>query len=255
VQAGSASYTAQRVAAQRLTFERADAPYGDAAAEERLAADVAAGVSAEAGPLTPYLQARTRFFDRVLVAALDRGMPQVVIAAAGYDGRALRYAKPGVRWFEVDHPATQQDKRARLARLDIASDHVAFVAADFAVDPVAASLADAGHSSGRPTLFLVEGVAVYLALDVLERLLRELRVAAGSGSVLAISLSVDTGSPDQAARRARFNAAVARVGEPAQSTLTVADAADLFARTGWRPRPPAADDRATRAGLVVVEPA
>jgi len=44
-----------------------------------------------------YLRARTRFFDTKVTGALDRGCPQVVIGAAGYDGRALRYAKPGVR--------------------------------------------------------------------------------------------------------------------------------------------------------------
>jgi len=60
-----------------------------------------------------YIRARTAFFDRVVVSAIDRGVAQVVIGGAGYDGRAFRYAKPGVRWFEVDHPATQADKRAR----------------------------------------------------------------------------------------------------------------------------------------------
>ena len=66
-----------------------------------------------------YLDARTRFFDRVVVGAIGRGVRQIVVGAAGYDGRAFRYAKPGVRWFEVDHPATQRDKQERLARLGL----------------------------------------------------------------------------------------------------------------------------------------
>jgi Leucine carboxyl methyltransferase len=48
-----------------------------------------------------YLRARAAFFDRVVVNALGRNVSQVVSVAAGYDGRALRYAKPGVRWFEL----------------------------------------------------------------------------------------------------------------------------------------------------------
>ena len=114
---GQASVTAQRVAAHRLTFTRVTAPYGDPAADDALARDVAASASAEPGPMREYLRARTRFFDGVVTRSLRRGCTQVVIGAAGYDGRALRYAKPGVLWFEADHPATQQDKRARLERL------------------------------------------------------------------------------------------------------------------------------------------
>src|SRR5947208_16440730 len=102
MRAGKASTTAQRVAARRLTFERVPAPYGDPAADERLARDVASGVTGTStSGMVGYLKARTAFFDRVVVGALERGMMQVVIAGAGYDGRALRYAKSGVRWFEI----------------------------------------------------------------------------------------------------------------------------------------------------------
>ena len=94
---GQVSVTAQRVAAHRLTFDRIPAPYGDPAADEALARDVAATAGAAPGPMRDYLRARTRFFDTEVTGALDRGCPQVVIGAAGYDGRALRYAKPGVR--------------------------------------------------------------------------------------------------------------------------------------------------------------
>src|SRR5204863_5794277 len=97
------------------------------------------------GPMVRYLAARTAFFDRVVVRALERGVRQVVIAAAGYDGRALRYAKDEVRWFEVDHPDTQADKRERLARLGLRGDEIAFVAADFAHDDVGDGLRAAGH--------------------------------------------------------------------------------------------------------------
>ena len=70
-----------------------------------------------------------------MLAALDAGVGQVVIAAAGYDGRALRYARPGVRWFELDHPSTQADKRERLGPPGHRPSDVAFVAADFSHRP------------------------------------------------------------------------------------------------------------------------
>jgi methyltransferase (TIGR00027 family) len=228
---GGPSITAQRVAAHRLGFSRVPAPYGDPAADQALAADVTGGQQAPVGRMKDYLAARTRFFDQTVVGALRSGVDQVVIGAAGYDGRALRYAKPGVCWFEVDHPATQQDKRDRLARLGLDAGQVRFVPADFTRDPVADLLREAGLKAGRPALFLLEGVAVYLERPVLEAVLTQFREVAGAGSRLAISVSLS--GYDEAAR-ARFQAWVASMGEPARSTLDAAEAEDLLARAGWR---------------------
>jgi methyltransferase (TIGR00027 family) len=264
VRDGAASITAQRVAAHRLTFERVPASYGDPEADEKLARDVAGSLRGGEGGMVAYLAARTSFFDRIVVRAIDAGMRQVVIAAAGYDGRALRYAKAGVRWFEVDHPDTQRDKRARLERLAMDTSNVSFVPADFNVDDVASGLSAAGHDRDLASLFLVEGVAVYLDRAVLESLLRGLRTAAAPRSRLAISLSVDSGAAGLSTRRATFQRAVAAMGEPARTVLTPDDAEALFVATGWQvapsadPRSDAAQserlERARRAGLVVVEP-
>jgi hypothetical protein len=72
---------------------------------------------------------------------------------------------------------------------------------------------------------------------VLRSLLAQLRrVAASGSSTLAISLSVGSGSPQRAARRAAFQAAVAAVGEPARSVLEATGAGALLEATGWRPR-------------------
>ena len=231
---GQVSVTAQRVAAYRLTFDRVAAPYGDPAADDALARDVAAAAATEPGPMLEYLRARTRFFDGVVTGALGRGCRQVVTGAAGYDGRSLRYARPGVTWFEIDHPATQQDKRARLDRLGIPAGDVRFVAADFTSDPVADLLMSAGLDPREPTLFLLEGVAVYLEEMVLLSLLAQLRRVAADRSGLAISLSVQAGSPERTARRASFQATVAALGEPARSAVTAADAGALLEATGWR---------------------
>src|SRR5690348_3972031 len=183
------SQTARRVAAHRLDFTRIPADYGDPAADHALAVDVAAGRQAPASRMHDYLAARTAFFDRTVTSALGRGVTQVVIGGAGYDGRAFRYAKPGVRWFEVDHPATQADKRERIARLGLDAAHITFIAADFTADPVAAPLRAAGVDQASPALFLFEGVAVYLERPVIERVLAEFRAVTAPGAVLAISVS------------------------------------------------------------------
>ena len=256
---GGPSVTARRVAARRLGFTRIPAPYGDPAADQALAADVAAGEQPPPGRMSDYLAARTRFFDQVVVGAIGRGVRQVVIGGAGYDGRAFRYAKPGVLWFEVDHPDTQRDKRERLDRLGLAAPQVRFVAADFTRDLFAARLTEAGLDPARPGLFLLEGVAVYLEPAVLETVLAQFRQVAAAGSRLAISVSV---SGADAERRARFQASVAALGEPARSTLEPGQATDLLARAGWQvtaaggddPEATARRERQHSAGLLTASP-
>ena len=243
---GTASHTARRVAAHRLEYERVAADYGDPAADRALTEDVAAGQEPTPGRMHEYLRARTAFFDHTVVNALDRGVRQVVIGGAGYDGRALRYARPGVAWFELDHPYTQADKVARVARLGLERGHIRFVAADFTADPIADSLLATGLDPARPTLFLLEGVAVYLERPVVERVLAAFRQVAADGSELAISVSTGTATPQE---RARFEQRVAGLGEPARSRFSPGQARDLLAAVGWQPT--AAPERQLAAGLLL----
>jgi len=247
---GAASSTARSVAARRLTYERHPADYGDPRADLALARDVAAGLEPAPGRMHEYIRARTAFFDRVVVQAIKGGVPQIVVGAAGYDGRSLRYAKPGVRWFEVDHPATQADKLERLRRLGIDASHVRFVAADFRVDPVAAALRDVGLDAQKPALFLFEGIAVYLDKPVTESVLTQFRQATIPRSQLAISVSL-TSTAREATARARFAESVAAVGEPVRSVLEPAEATQLLARAGWQLEGPGQQgDRLRAAGLL-----
>jgi methyltransferase (TIGR00027 family) len=245
---GTASHTARSVAARRLEYDRVAAPYGDPAADEALTGDVADGLIPARNRMHEYIRARTAFFDRVVVSAIDRGIAQVVIGGAGYDGRALRYAKPGVRWFEVDHPATQADKLERIARIGLATPHVRFIPADFSADPVAEPLLAAGLDPARPALFLFEGVAVYLEPQENERVLGEFREVTQAGSLLAISVSVGAATSQT---RASFQQRVAQLGEPARTVLTFGQADGLLSAAGWKIREPS--DRQRSAGLLLAD--
>jgi methyltransferase (TIGR00027 family) len=250
VKEGTASHTARGVAARRLQYDRVAAPYGDPAADEALTRDVADGLTPEHNRMHEYIRGRTAFFDRVVVQVLDRGIAQVVIGGAGYDGRALRYAKPGVRWFEVDHPATQADKLARIARLGIAAPQVTFIPADFTVGPVAGPLLAAGLDPARQALFLFEGVAVYLERRDNERVLTEFREVTPDGSPLAMSVSVGGVS---SVTRAAFQERLAALGEPVRTVLTVDETAGLLAGAGWELREPSGRQRS--AGLLLARAA
>ena len=102
------------------------------------------------------------------------GVTQVVVVGAGYDDRALRFRTPGVRFFEVDHPPTQADKRGRVEQLGAAGD-VSFVPVDLARDDLGSALDQAGHDDTAATLFIAEGLLVYLDVEVIRHLLVVLR--------------------------------------------------------------------------------
>jgi methyltransferase (TIGR00027 family) len=79
---------------------------------------------------------------------------RVILLGAGFDTRAHRLpALRSVEVVEVDHPATQARKRARLGGR---SDRVRYVATDFTDGP------PAELDTNRPTLFVWEGVTNYL---------------------------------------------------------------------------------------------
>jgi methyltransferase (TIGR00027 family) len=236
VRSGRASVTAQAVAQYRATMERVPASYGDPEAERRLCADIGRFPWAERwNPLYTYLTARTWFFDEQVVAALSDGVAQVVILGAGYDGRPLRYAKPGVRFFEVDHPDTQRDKRDRLSRLGAGVDHITFVAADFVSDDLGEALASAGHVETVPTLFCCEGVTMYLERPVLVSMFGAAARRAAKGSRLAVNFRIRT---TQSVFRAVGVWAVSTwagaMGEPHVAPFAPADVTDLLGSASWQ---------------------
>jgi methyltransferase (TIGR00027 family) len=230
---GHASWTARRVAAQRLHFERVPAVYGRPEDDQRLLSDVAAGIDVGEAPLRRYLQARTAFIDRAVVGAVEAGTRQAVLVGAGYDGRALRYARDGLSWFEVDHPDTQQDKRARLHRLDVSCEHVRFVPVDLGQEDVAAALAQAGHDAGVATLFVCEGITPYLSTDAVTGLLSRLAERAAGDSTLVLEIALIPRNEEARAWRERLDAFVTERGEPLRSEVALEDLELMLNACSW----------------------
>jgi methyltransferase (TIGR00027 family) len=86
--------------------------------------------------------------------------------------------------FEVDSPQTQLVKRETLQKVGIDSSAVTFVAADFEKDDWLVCLSAAGFAAGERTLFLWEGVTMYLTREAVEDSLRKVASTA-QGSVVA----------------------------------------------------------------------
>jgi methyltransferase (TIGR00027 family) len=189
-------------------------------------------------PARPWLRAhvaaRTRFFDDQVLAAIGRGVRQIVILGAGYDDRALRFPAPGVRYFELDHPATQDDKRRRLGRINADVRALTLAPVDFRHGDVGTVLAGIGHDPGQSSLLVCEGLLVYLDTATIVRLLAGLRSRCAGASRLAASLAVHADGIDTAALLKQANAA-RRYGaaEPWRTILPAPAQRDLLARAGW----------------------
>jgi methyltransferase (TIGR00027 family) len=131
---------------------------------------------------------RTAAIDAAVRDAIAAGARQLVVLGAGYDGRAWRMPElAGVRVFEVDHPATQGDKRAHLAELPPATGAITFVSIDFTRESLDAALDRAGHDRSSPTCWIWEGVVMYLTHDVMRATLAGIAGRSAPGSTLIVN--------------------------------------------------------------------
>jgi len=131
---------------------------------------------------------RTVAIDSAVRQAIDNGATQLVILGAGYDGRAWRLPElAGVRVFEVDHPATQEDKRAHVSDLPPAIGQVSFVAIDFEKQSLKDVLNRAQHDRASPTCWIWEGVVMYLTRDAMRATLAGIADRSAPGSTLIVN--------------------------------------------------------------------
>jgi methyltransferase (TIGR00027 family) len=174
---------------------------------------------------------RTRFFDDYLLAAVDAGIDQVVLLAAGLDTRAYRLGwSAGTVLYELDQPNVlvfkqrvldDQHATARCRRFALGTDLRA------AWD---APLRDSGLRADQPTAWLVEGLLIYLSPTEAAGLLSTVGELSAPDSQLAFEYHPDADQAVQA--RAR------RLPTMAQYTALwkggLPDAPGWLAEHGWR---------------------
>ena len=111
------------------------------------------------------LAARSRYTEDELHEAVSQGVGQYVILGAGLDTFAYRnpYPKGVLRVFEVDHPATQGWKRARLEEEGIPiPEALTFTPIDFQAETLDDSLGRKGLDTNKAAFFSWLGVTMYL---------------------------------------------------------------------------------------------
>lgn len=133
-----------------------------------------------------YITVREGYIDDFLQASLDEGLNQVVILGAGFDTRAYRAAGiEKTRVFEIDHPATQAVKLKRIRKvIHPLPNNVTFIPIDFNTQTLGERLRAGGYCERNKTLFIWQGVTMYLTPEGVDHTLAFIANHSGPGSTV-----------------------------------------------------------------------
>jgi methyltransferase (TIGR00027 family) len=188
--------------------------------------------------LRSHVVLRSRFAEDRLAESRERGVSQYVILGAGYDTFFAR--QPGwaasMRLVEIDQPATQQDKLAKITAAGIAvPSNVTFGSVDFEAESLASGLRRHAVSFDQPTFFSWLGVSMYLTGTAIDATLATVRsFPRGSEIVLTFAsrpAAADLDATGGAASRLAQMAAA--VGEPWISYFEPAEIAGKLRDAGF----------------------
>lgn len=205
--------------------------------EALLAAHDAHPASRVPGIRAPFA-VRNRYAEDELAAAFARGVRQYVILGAGLDSFA--YRRPAhlgsLDVYEVDHPASQAWKRARVAELGIETpQRLHHVPVDFEQETLTQGLAAVGFRRRERAFFSWLGTTQYLTRDAVENTLTEVASVSARGSEVVVQFIAPASSLDaeEAAVVATLAGNAANVGEPYLSFFTPADMEAVLRDAGF----------------------
>ena len=178
-----------------------------------------------------FIAMRSRFAEDSALRAIVAGVRQIMVLGAGLDTFAYRLEpREGLRVFELDHPATQRDKRARLSQAGVAEPaHVAYVAHDFDDGDMTEALVAGGLDIARRTFVLWLGVTPYLTEDAVYATLRALARFPGGVEVVFDYANLPHAIEDAGVRE-HHNLMAARVAESGEPFRCYLETAELHAR-------------------------
>ena len=135
-----------------------------------------------------YVIARTKLLDEIFLDGLANKVYQIVVLGAGMDTRALRFAgmNQGTKIIELDIEKTQRPKVEILNRKKVElPDELVFASIDFNTEVLSDVLINAGYQRDQQSLFLWEGVTMYLNSDAVNSTLSFIQKSSQKGSRVA----------------------------------------------------------------------
>ncbi len=163
-----------------------------------------------------FVQARTKHIDSILSESLKNPALQVVNLGAGYDSRAYRFhqAAPEVRYFEIDMPEMIVDKKERVRKVfNRLPEWVTYVPIDFNKQTLSEELLIAGFDKGKKTLFICEGVTMYISMEAVAGTFKFISGQSAPGSTVVFDY-ISRSQTNMENRRAQATDGPGAWGEP-----------------------------------------
>ncbi|MBN2049536.1 MAG: SAM-dependent methyltransferase [Spirochaetales bacterium] len=134
-----------------------------------------------------YVIARTKYIDDVVERALRQGADQILLFGAGFDSRAVRFGGMNTHttFFELDTHNTLNAKMKQFQKRMIPwPERTIIIPVDFNVDPLKETILRSGFDPGKRTLFILEGITMYLETETIDQLFTLLYEISGPDSSL-----------------------------------------------------------------------
>ena len=119
----------------------------------------------------------------------SKDIKQVVVIGAGLDTRPYRLVLPEVKWFEIDMPEVismkeriLQEENPTLTVKSLTRIAMNLGTSSNLSHDLKYELSSHGHKSSEPTLYLVEGLLMYLSPSVVKNLMSSIVPTAGAQS-------------------------------------------------------------------------
>ncbi len=125
---------------------------------------------------------RKRYIEEAVRNSMEEGFQQIVVLAGGFDTLALRLHQKftEVNFIEVDHPATQKLKREALEQRGFPKPNMSFLSVDFTKQTLEERLQSCdAYDPKLNTLFIAEGVLMYLTAEEVGTIFRFIREYGG----------------------------------------------------------------------------
>jgi methyltransferase (TIGR00027 family) len=128
---------------------------------------------------------RTIYFDNIINESKDK-VEQFVAMGAGFDTRCYGdLENSNLKFFELDQEKTQKLKLKYLKKAGIDTSDVICVEVNFSTEHWYEKLEKAGYDPSKKSIFLWEGVTLYLSETDVRNTLKEIKEHAAPGSIVA----------------------------------------------------------------------
>lgn len=178
---------------------------------------------------------RKKVIREYVAQSVAAGTRQIVLIGAGYDTLCMELAEQfaGLKLIEIDHPATQIVKRAATRASQ--ANRIHYIAAELGKQSLAGVLSNCPHFHAKQkTLFIAEGLFMYLTTADIAQLLQQMKIAATEASLIFTWMEIQAdGKPNFRPASKIIDFFLKRKAEPFLSGMTQEQVSAFLQKNGF----------------------